>query len=1368
MSSTVFSPSHSHILKSQISAFKCVMQNKPIPLELGQLINITYEQFKRQGVYSQQSDAQQNFQHMQQPQLDTHMQGKQQVQPVPPQPQRFGSKSSFDLSQASFSPNTPKNSIPQAAILPQHQQNQQPPVKRLSTASFGPTGSTGLPFHPPLLTEDIEKMYPNAKKTSVSTPLEFADSFTLPKFNPIPFDNLNGNKSRIFTPSFYPNVAPLFEDYANISPEDLKKITEDLALDKTYTHLKEMADKQANKELDDDNEIDWKLEFEAFKLLPFQKAVRGYIIATAFHQDMLLTNHLPNFSAKVRGITMNDASLINTLYSKKKEFVTASAKSEVIERQINIQNASNHFRKSLRHKRNKYQKIAKNVLNFHQATEKEEQKRMERNAKQRLQALKANDEEAYVKLLDQTKDTRITHLLKQTNAFLSSLTEAVKDQQKTSAIQMHDPVPGDDSDDEEQINQDYYHVAHKIKEKVTKQPSILVGGTLKEYQIHGLEWMVSLYNNHLNGILADEMGLGKTIQTISLLTYITEVKRVSGPFLVIVPLSTLPNWNMEFDKWAPSLKKICFKGSVNYRKSLYNEIRSGDFNILLTTYEYIIRDKAVLSKIRWVHMIIDEGHRMKNTKSKLSQTLNDFYHTDYRLILTGTPLQNNLPELWALLNFVLPKIFNSVKSFDEWFNTPFANAGTQDKIELSEEETLLVIRRLHKVLRPFLLRRLKKDVEKSLPSKVEKVLKCKKSSLQTKMYNQMLKYNKLFVGDKENNAITLKGTNNKLMQLRKICNHPFVFPAIENMINPTQENNDLIWRTSGKFELLDRILPKFRATGHRVLMFFQMTQIMDIMEDFLRYRDLQYMRLDGDTRADDRTSLLKDFNADDSPYFIFLLSTRAGGLGLNLQTADTVIIFDTDWNPHQDLQAQDRAHRIGQKNEVRILRLITSDSIEEKILEKANQKLDIDGKVIQAGKFDQKSTSEEQEALLRQLIENIDNGNENDDELDDEELNEILARSDSDLEIFRKIDDERDAQWNSNKPRLLSEEELPEVYNKEPEPEESKEFEQMMHYGRGARERKTAIYDDNITDEQWRREVDEFASDDDEPVMRKRKKPELEDDDGEYTRKKPEDTMPAISHKRKSKTVPLSRDPATIQPSDDELQRVYNISSQIFESVKEYVEAGRKLSKIFSVKPVRRMYPDYYVIIKHPMGLSNVKSRLQAYDYWSIEEFIKEMHIIFKNARIYNLEDSVIYNDSLILEKECIVKYLEWRHNGGDFAGLNPHPTTEAPLPLGPMDINNIEGLNLYDFDYEMKLTKMNGEQIPNPDVIWDQSLGMAVVRHLKGAVPTGAPSAAPVESYINPDLAGVDLIPNESNDNDDLFHPDVLNQPDDDFEMDF
>ena len=317
--------------------------------------------------------------------------------------------------------------------------------------------------------------------------------------------------------------------------------------------------------------------------------------------------------------------------------------------------------------------------------------------------------------------------------------------------------------------------------------------------------------------------------------FLLEIKREPGPFLIIVPLSTLTNWTHEFKKWAPAVSVIVYNGSPALRKQLQPQIRVGGFQVLITTFEYIIREKAVLSKIKWLHMIIDEGHRMKNTQSKLSQTLTQYYYTRYRLILTGTPLQNNLPELWSLLNFVLPKIFNSVTSFEEWFNTPFANTGTSDKLELNEEETLLVIRRLHKVLRPFLLRRLKKDVESELPDKVEKVVKCKMSALQYQLYQQMKKHGMLF--DEEvkgcvilfrplilyqpikityRKQIGIKGLNNTIMQFRKICQHPFVFDKIEDRINPSGKLNDSIIRSAGKVALLDQLLPKLFATGHRV------------------------------------------------------------------------------------------------------------------------------------------------------------------------------------------------------------------------------------------------------------------------------------------------------------------------------------------------------------------------------------------------------------------------------------------------------------------------------------------------------------------------------------------------------------------------
>jgi len=957
--------------------------------------------------------------------------------------------------------------------------------------------------------------------------------------------------------------------------------------------------------------------------------------------------------------------------------------------------------------RQKMQKLGRMMIAQHQNIEKEEQKRIERTAKQRLQALKSNDEEAYLKLLDQAKDTRITHLLRQTDGFLSELAASVKEQQRKAAEryggETNDEFLMDDSEDDldeddnetSRKNIDYYAVAHRIKEDVNVQPSILVGGTLKEYQLKGLQWMISLYNNNLNGILADEMGLGKTIQTISLITYLIEKKKQNGPFLVIVPLSTLTNWNLEFEKWAPSIARVVYKGPPLARKQQQQQIRYGNFQVLLTTYEYIIKDRPVLSKIKWIHMIIDEGHRMKNSSSKLSATLTQYYSTRYRLILTGTPLQNNLPELWALLNFVLPTIFKSVKSFDEWFNTPFANTGSQDKIELTEEESILVIRRLHKVLRPFLLRRLKKDVEKDLPDKTEKVIKCKFSSLQARLYKQMVTHNKLVVSDGKGGKTGARGLSNMIMQLRKLCNHPFVFDEVENQMNPMNISNDLLWRTAGKFELLDRVLPKYQATGHRVLMFFQMTAIMDIMEDFLRYRNITYLRLDGTTKSDDRSDLLREFNAPDSPYFMFLLSTRAGGLGLNLQTADTVIIYDSDWNPHQDLQAQDRAHRIGQKNEVRILRLISSNSVEEKILERAKFKLDMDGKVIQAGRFDNKSSETDRDAMLRVMLETAEAAETlEQEEMDDEDLNMILARSDDELEVFKKMDEERakdltygTAPGSKRIPRLMAESELPEIYMSDgnpisDEPEEIK--------GRGARERTRVKYDDGLTEEQWLNAVDDDEDSPEAAAARKQARKDRREqnrlkrlgqipgsienspagsrestEEPEPTPKKarnrksgkvdkrkaeePDDEPPA----KRKRGAPIGRKGATSNSDSaaarhratlqESLRNIYDTLMKLESpaesgSEDEEEEGGgtRLIIGPFVALPPKKLFPDYYMIITEPICMKMIEKKIKSEEYSSLGDLKKDVQHLCRNAKTYNEDGSLIYVDAVAIEVSLV------------------------------------------------------------------------------------------------------------------------------------
>ncbi|GMM27306.1 RSC chromatin remodeling complex ATPase subunit [Martiniozyma asiatica (nom. inval.)] len=994
--------------------------------------------------------------------------------------------------------------------------------------------------------------------------------------------------------------------------------------------------------------IDALVELLGLKALPLQRQLKNNLMnklaSSMIFNDELLNNNSVfktwkrTFSVHPKQKVVQTARLAEKLLEqKKKEQEKKLQEKQKKKIELFIEKAS-EFQNNFSDRQNKRYQLGKQINNFHQQVEKDESKKLERTAKERLQALKANDEEAYIKLLDQTKDKRITHLLKQTNSFLDSLANAVKVQQQESKIVTQ--IENGESLDENNENSeerrdkiDYYEVAHKVKEPVNAQPSILIGGTLKEYQIKGLEWMVSLYNNHLNGILADEMGLGKTIQSISLITYLIEKKKERGKFLVIVPLSTITNWTLEFERWAPSVRTIVYKGSQQERRDLQYHIRMGDFTVLLTTFEYIIRDRPMLAKFKWAHMLIDEGHRLKNTNSKLFQTLITYYHTRNRLILTGTPLQNNLPELWALLNFILPKVFNSVKSFDEWFNTPFANTGHQEKLELSEEESLLVIRRLHKVLRPFLLRRLKKDVEKDLPDKIENVIKCKKSALQKRIYKQLLDHNALFIGSGAIGATKsgLKGLNNKIMQLRKACNHPFVFEEVENAVNPAKDTTDMIWRSSGKFELLDRVLPKFHATGHRTLMFFQMTQVMDIMEDYLRLRGLKYLRLDGSTKADDRQSMLKEFNAPNSEYFCFLLSTRAGGLGLNLQTADTVIIFDTDWNPHQDLQAQDRAHRIGQKNAVQILRLITDDSVEEMILERAHQKLDIDGKVIQAGKFDNKSSAAEQEELLRKLIEAEKEKDKLDsaDQFDDEELNTMLARSEEEKIIFAKIDEDRknneDSKLNG-KSRLMTDDEVPEIFKEDM----SEHLVQESSENNGRRIKKKVYYDDGLTEEQWLDAMDAENDTVEEAAARKRFRDNGTVDPTDYE-------TPEIENENEANEQPA------VKKVKKEIPEWVNHAKIVLDEIENCEDDnGNNIGNIFLKLPSRRFYPDYYKLINHTVSINKLRKSLSDSKISTWLAFEEECRQMFLNARTYNQEGSVIVNCANIVEDKMEKIIKQW------------------------------------------------------------------------------------------------------------------------------
>ena len=659
-------------------------------------------------------------------------------------------------------------------------------------------------------------------------------------------------------------------------------------------------------------------------------------------------------------------------------------------------------------------------------------------------------------------------------------------------------------------------------EHSTSQPNIVSGAVMKDYQLDGLEWLLTLYQNGLNGILADEMGLGKTLQCISFLAYLIE-NGIKGPFLVVVPLSTLSNWANELQKFAPSIKVLKYAGAKQERANI--ELYSTKANVVITSYEISIKDFHKFSLINWAYLIVDEGHRLKNSQCLLIKILKKL-NTTNRLLITGTPLQNNLNELWSLLNFILPDIFHDLELFQQWFN--FDELTTIEQNEQDEEtkkfikyniqETL--IKNLHTILKPFILRRLKKDVIKDLPPKKEYIIHIPLSGLQRKIYldalnNQLqqglvetyfkefIEYNhKQLFKDYDLNAFLeskfkpkvqmrdkridrasykeaesedefevevdeteekndsgsldkqtpsyeealeqihqIKTTRDKqqqlileslytkvsshirhlklqalrMVQLRNICNSPYLYyePFPMDGEHDEQFMNRLV-TNSCKFQALEQILlplitntekePTLETTtttrtaktktkskknkigsvssqNHKCLIFSQFTKVMDLIQDWLHFQNIKACRLDGLTPQEERAKQISQFNDSNSSYKVFLLSTRAGGLGINLTGADTVILFDNDWNPQMDLQAIDRVHRIGQTKPVKIYRFVVRDSIEEILIAKSSSKRFLEKLVIQMGEFKFNK--------IKQMIGEGDKGNDDVTELDVKQLLEL-------------------------------------------------------------------------------------------------------------------------------------------------------------------------------------------------------------------------------------------------------------------------------------------------------------------------------------------------------------------------------------------
>ncbi|POR39751.1 Lymphoid-specific helicase [Tolypocladium paradoxum] len=699
--------------------------------------------------------------------------------------------------------------------------------------------------------------------------------------------------------------------------------------------------------------------------------------------------------------------------------------------------------------------------------------------------------------------------------------------------------------------------------QMAKQPKCLVGGTMRDYQLEGLTWMYEICSQGMSGILADEMGLGKTIQTISLIALLREQEDYLGPHLIVAPLSTLSNWLDEFHQWTPSIPVIMYHGNQKQREEIFRtkimrNLTRGrpnkQFPVVCTSYEMVLRDQHNLSRVQWEFIIIDEGHRMKNAEAKLFQQLRQFSSAT-RLLITGTPLQNNLKELWSLLHFLLPNIFTDWEAFESWFDFSDLDDEKGTEAFIGDRMKQELVKKIHLILQPLLLRRIKQDVAAYLPKKREYVLFAPMTKEQTDLYNaftdktvdtraylenkviekimkdtpasrstrsssqsssdtsapkvrgtkgtkislplwgsprgkraedrpnafsfmmgkhgpgqprktapelapvdtatkqtakrkspptsiifetksakssrastpastrgrarKIRSYKDAFSDDEDalsddafeakladeiasgdeeevedsrtpeemelaqtlelaKKQIAQKKLGNPLAQLRLVCNSP------HNFYNPWAANANVavdgsIVTASGKMLLLDRLLPKLFSEGHKVLLFSQFTTQLDILEDYSReLRGWNVCRIDGSVQQESRRQQIQDFNTDQK-YNLFLLSTRAGGQGINLASADTVILFDSDFNPQQDLQAQDRCHRIGQTRPVIVYRLATRGTVEESLLLSADAKRRLEKLVIRKGGF-------------KSMGQKMDRPGQRDDDLDAETLRALLLR----------------------------------------------------------------------------------------------------------------------------------------------------------------------------------------------------------------------------------------------------------------------------------------------------------------------------------------------------------------------------------------
>ena len=546
-----------------------------------------------------------------------------------------------------------------------------------------------------------------------------------------------------------------------------------------------------------------------------------------------------------------------------------------------------------------------------------------------------------------------------------------------------------DEDEEGVIKKPFNDISGQSKQRFSPQPSIMAEGVvLKDYQIVGVNWLSLLFDKKLSCILADDMGLGKTCQVIAFLANILE-KGVKGPHLVVVPGSTLENWLREFSVFCPKLSVTPYYAGQKERFGVREQIQDsiGDLNVIVTTYNMAKQkdDNRFLRSLKPIVCVYDEGHILKNSKSAGYDQLMRI-PAQFRLLLTGTPLQNNLGELASLLGFILPSVFNEHNEELEYIFSHKAKTTNDSHAALLSIQR---INRARSMMTPFVLRRKKHQVLKHLPTKTRRVEYCELFESQSEIYESERKKALQVIEDRTAKKTGIKDTSNIMMALRKASIHPLLFRRLytdkilakmskaclkedefhdrnidlvyEDMtvmtdfelhafcerypktMTPFLLQNDE-WMDSGKVSKLCSLLTAFKENGDRALVFSQFTMVMNILEAVLETLGIRFFRLDGQTRIDERQDMIDQFY-EDPDITVFLLSTKAGGAGINLACANKVVIFDSSFNPQDDIQAENRAHRVGQTREVEVVRLVTTGTIEEQIHALGETKLALDDRV---------------------------------------------------------------------------------------------------------------------------------------------------------------------------------------------------------------------------------------------------------------------------------------------------------------------------------------------------------------------------------------------------------------------------------------